>query len=42
MLRGHNLVDEFTTGLTFNHVGAIHELPLRNGDANDALFNALE
>ncbi len=42
MLRRRNLADEFTTGLTLNPVGAIHELPLRNDNANDALFNDSE
>ncbi|GEM_PF-5772937 len=27
MLRGRNFVDEFTTGLILNHVGAIHLCP---------------
>ncbi len=36
------MVDELTTELPLNHVGGNLSVPLRNGNANDALFNTLE
>ncbi len=48
MLRRRNVFNEFTAKLTLNHVGAIHELPLRSlllyistTDVTQRLFNLI-